>query len=70
MTLDDQNQLPFKKRHLDAPSQCFHVFIGKKFLQKIDMVVQKVKEVGRLLGSKPIALFVLGPLKKFDLNFT
>ena len=70
MTLESKQnqQLPLKLKHLDAPSQCFHVFIGKKYLKKMDEVVVKVKEVGRLLGGKPIALFVLGSLKKLDLE--
>ena len=70
MTLDNHHNLPFKAKYLDTPSQCFHVFIGKKYLQRMDEVVLKIEKVGRLLGGKPIALFVLGPLKKFDLENT
>ena len=59
MNLDRNNKI--SKETLEAPMNCFVVFVGGRFLKNVDSVVERAKEVSAEFGiSKPSMYFFEG----------
>ena len=43
---------------LEAAENCFLVFIGSKYVQVLDQVMEKVETISKKIGIHPLGLFI------------
>ena len=48
----------WNKETIGSTNDCFLVFVGGKYIDKLDQVVEKVESIGKKLQSKARAIFI------------
>ena len=48
----------WNKENIGSTNDCFLVFVGGKYIDKLDQVVEKVESIGKKLQSKARAIFI------------
>ena len=57
LNLDDDVE-SWNKETIGSTNDCFLVFVGGKYIDKLDQVVEKVETIGKKLQSKARAIFI------------
>ena len=69
LTLDLEPELNLTQQQLSVSTDnCFLVFIGGRYVEALDQVLDRVASISREVAIRPLALFIDSDDKYFEIN--